>query len=89
LEDLIGKKILVAIQDGKEAGYTVTLHATEIRGIWIEIKEYERILWIPDKETHQEAKATNSKACILHPLRTDSFFGFFSTELDEETLRGS
>jgi hypothetical protein len=30
LEELIGQKTLVAVQDGKEASYTVTLHGTEI-----------------------------------------------------------
>ncbi len=88
LEDLIGKKIIVAIQNSKEAAYTVTLHGVEAGGIWIENKAYERLLGYGSTRPKKTQNALAVKPVFFVPFSQIVFLVSFSTELDEESLRG-
>lgn len=89
LEDLIGKRVLVAMANTKAAGHSVILHGTEVGGIWIECEEYERLLGYKTKKSTRPKKLPTAKPVFFIPFAQIVFLVSFSTELDEETLRGS
>jgi len=71
LEDLIGRKIIVALMNSEEAGYTVTLHGVESGGIWIESKIHARLLGHSPKKSqkvHGKPPAKPLFVCIWTTL---------------------
>lgn len=63
LEDLIGKRVLLALEKSKTAGYDVILHGVENGGIWVESKELEKLF------DHRKRKST-----ALSPAKKPVFF---------------
>jgi len=87
LDDLIGKKVSIAILNSKEPAYAVTLHGVEAGGIWIECKEYEELLGY--KKPRKPKNLIYAKPVFFIPYAQIQFLISYSTELDEDTLRGS
>ena len=88
LDDLIGKKVLLAIQNSTEAAYSVTLHGTEAGGLWIESETHERLLGYQPKKPSKGQRQPAAKPVFFIPFSQVVFLVSFSTELDEGTLRG-
>lgn len=86
IDDLIGKKILIAINNSKEAAYDVILHGVENGGLWIESETHERILGYSRKKIAKNRNRPISKPVFFIPFSQIVFLVSFSTELDEETL---
>jgi hypothetical protein len=79
LEDLIGKKVLLALEKSTEAGYDVILHGVEYGGIWVESKELEKRIG------HRKAAAIrakpSTKPVFFYPYAQISFLIAYSTDL--------
>jgi hypothetical protein len=84
LDDLIGKKILIApttafaAKDKPGTSYTVTLHGVETGGVWIESPLLERIA--------RSLAPRQKKPVFFVPYAQIDFLIAFSLELDEKSL---
>ena len=87
LDDLIGKKVLVAILNSKTPANDVTLHGVEAGGIWIECREYEELLGY--KNPRKPKNRLHAKPVFFIPFAQIQFLISYSTELDDDTLQGS
>jgi hypothetical protein len=78
-EDLIGKKISLALVNSEVAAYTVTLHGVEHGGIWVESKELDKLIG------HQKSKSTGprpaTRPVVFYPYSQIFFLIAHSTEL--------
>jgi hypothetical protein len=79
LEDLIGKKVLLALEKSKEAGYDVILHGVENGGIWVESKELEKLFGHRKRNTTRLNPA--KKPVFFYPYSQIFLLISYSTEL--------
>ncbi len=81
LEDLIGKKVIIALERSKKAsGYDITIHGVESGGLWIESEELARgseaILPPPAKDRPTQ------KLVFFFPYAQIQFVMALSTDLE-------
>ena len=79
LDDLIGKKVLVALVNSEVAAYDVVLHGVECGGIWVESRELEALLG------HRKGKPIGlkptKKPVFFYPYSQIAMLISYSTEL--------
>jgi hypothetical protein len=78
-DDLIGKKVILALMNSEAASYDVVLHGVEHGGIWVESPDLERLFG------HQRGNATKlkllKKPVFFYPYSQISLVISYSTEL--------
>ena len=86
LEDLIGKKLTLALKDSEKPIYTVRLHGVEVGGIWVESREMESRLRPVREDTKRNRSKLVQKPVFFIPYGQIVFLIACSTELDESSF---
>ena len=85
LEDLIGKIVVLSVQNSDKAGgFDAKIHGVETGGLWVEIGEMEKAIgYVPRKNTRF---LPQRKPVFFIPYAQIAFLIADSTELDESGL---
>ena len=86
LDDLIGKRVTVALAESEAAPYRLTLHGVEGGGVWLEGKELERLLGYRPKRTGKISDKPEGRPVFFIPYTKISFLLSSSIGLDEPSL---
>jgi hypothetical protein len=88
LEDLIGKKITLALINSEKGVYTIKLHGSEIGGIWVESQDMEnRLSRMPDYLASPSTQPAQ-KPVFFIPYAQIAFLIASSVKLDETSFEG-
>ena len=83
LDDLIGKKIELAIVDSEKPIYSVTLHGVENGGLWVESFEIENLAFVVSAASRAQRQR---KPVFFLPYARIQYVIAYSTELDERSF---
>lgn len=86
LEDLIGKRVTIAIRQSIESVYEVTLHGVEAGGLWVESREMQRLLGDIPKGSKNRRARPSEKPVFFIPYAQIVLLVASSTELDETSF---
>lgn len=79
LDDLIGKTVLLALQNSERGSYEVVLHGVEAGGLWIEGGEIgELIAFLAPKPRKGQPR---QKPVVFFPYAQIAFLQALSTEI--------